>query len=52
MTKDATTIVSAQIAAALRAALEQRAQEGYRSVSAEIRMALAEHLRATEGEAT
>ena len=44
MAKAETTIVSAQIPAATRVELERRAQEAYRSVSAEIRLALDEHL--------
>ena len=45
MAKTDVTIVSAQIPKATRVALERRAQDAYRSVSAEIRLALDEHLR-------
>jgi hypothetical protein len=39
------TIVSAQVPNATRAELERRAEAGYRSISAEIRIAIDEHLR-------
>ena len=44
MAKDEVTIVSAQIPAQTRLELERHAAAGYRSVSAEIRIALDEHL--------
>jgi metal-responsive CopG/Arc/MetJ family transcriptional regulator len=44
MAKDEVTIVSAQIPTTLRDELERRAEAGYRSLSSEIRLALAEHL--------
>jgi hypothetical protein len=45
MPKTDVTIVSAQIPAMTRLELERLAQAGYRSMSAEIRRALDEHLR-------
>jgi len=39
------TIVSAQLPTSVRAELERRAQDGYRSLSAEIRIAVDKHLR-------
>jgi hypothetical protein len=45
MAKTDVTIVSAQIPTATRVELERRAQDGYRSISSEIRLALDEHLR-------
>jgi TraY domain len=44
MAKDAVN-VSAQVPNATRAELERRAEAGYRSLSAEIRLALDAHLR-------
>jgi hypothetical protein len=45
MAKTDVTIISAQVPTLTRVALERRAQDGYRSVSSEIRLALDEHLR-------
>ena len=39
------SIVSASVPESMRARLEQRAQDNYRSVSGEIRLALDEHLQ-------
>ena len=43
-----TTTISLQLPTATKAALEQRAGENFRSMSAEVRLALAEHLRADQ----
>jgi hypothetical protein len=45
MPKTEVTIISAQVPKETRVELERRAQDGYRSISAEIRLALDEHLR-------
>jgi predicted transcriptional regulator len=45
------TIVSAQVEADTRAALERLAREGDRTLSAQVRRALAEHLAHAEKEA-
>jgi hypothetical protein len=42
------TIISAQVPTSTRLELERRAQAGYRSISAEIRLALDQHLRSSE----
>jgi predicted nucleic acid-binding protein len=48
MAKDKIAIVSAQVAAETRAELERHAAAGYRNLSAEIRLAIDEHLRRAE----
>jgi len=45
MLKTEVAIISAQVPKETRVELERRAQDGYRSISAEIRLALDEHLR-------
>jgi hypothetical protein len=49
MARRETTIVSAQVPNATRAELERRAQEGYRSLSMEIRIAIDKHIHEQKG---
>lgn len=46
MARTDVTIISAQVPTATRLELVRRAQDNYRSISSEIRLALDEHLRA------
>jgi hypothetical protein len=43
--KDGAVTVSVHIPSSTRVELERRAEENYRSISAEIRMAITEHVR-------